>query len=361
MPTPKKYGPLPPRKPGRSVAADKPVSRPIFALILVAAALWLSGNRQVHAAPMDDPFGYFNVYSLGNISYTGSDFQGKAGAAGNVSFNHFSLALADQGGYALHAGGVATLNNGSFYGGIDAGKNISVGGVGIYGDVRGGENIGNTSGGTIKGNVYAGGSAALTPSITYYSKSSGVPYSPGADLAAISGYFENFSAMVGGMGNTGTIGSLYGSLNIPALPGTNVFSLSAADMYAAHTVNITGGSDAIVYINVVGAAASLNSTVWKYYGGIAPDDVLLNYADAATLAMTSSNNVNILAPFADTTFNSGLVTGNLIVGNLAGSGQVNLGHFSHGPQPAPEPATLLLLAIGLAGLNLSRAGRVGAK
>lgn len=354
-----KYNSLPSLKLRQTLAADRSVGRSIFTFMLIAVALCLSESRPVHAVPMD-PFSYFNVYSLGNINYTGSDFEGKAGAAGNVSLSSFSLALKDQGGYALHAGGTVTLNNGSFYGGIEAKNNIAVGGIGIYGDVHGGANVGNTSGGTINGNVYAAGSANLTQSITYYSKSSGAPYSPEADLAAISGYFADFSTMVGGMSNTGAISSSYGTLTLSALSGVNVFSLSAADMFAASVVNITGASDSTVYINVTGTAASLNSTTWKYYEGILSDDVLLNYADAATLALSSANNVNILAPFADTNYTSGVVTGNLIVGNLTGRGQVNLGHFGHGPQIAavPEPATILLLCTGLAGLfGLRRSAR----
>ena len=64
---------------------------------------------------------------------------------------------------------------------------------------------------------------------------------------------------------------------------------------------------------------------------------------------------NLLAPFADTTKIGGLHTGNLIVGNLSGSGQVNLGHFSiprtqEFPEPVPEPATMLLFGTGLVGL-----------
>lgn len=321
-----------------------------FIPLLIASCLLDSGT--VYAGTMGDPFSYFNVYSLGNINYSGSDFEGKAGAAGNVSLTGFSLALKDQGGFALHAGGTATLGGGSYFGGIEAGNNISVGNIGINGDVHGGANVGNTAGGTINGDVYAAGSTNLDSHITYYSKQGGIPYSPAADLAEISGYFADFSTMAGDMSNTGVIGNSYGALSLSALSGVNVFSLSAADMLAAHTVNITGASDSVVYINVTGATASLNSTVWKYVGGILPDDVLLNYTDATSLTMTSSNNVNILAPFANTNFTSGLVTGNLIVGNLAGSGQVNVGYFGHGSRAThvPEPATALLLGAGLIGL-----------
>lgn len=340
-------------------AVNSVLLRSLLALAWLVIGLFLIGNKSAHAVTIDDPFSYFNVYSLNNISYSGSDFEGKAGAAGNVSLNNFSLALKDQGGYALHAGGAVTFTKGTFYGGLEAGKAISVGGIGINGDVHGGADVSNTvAGGTINGYVYAAGTANLDSHITYYSKTSGVAYNPEADLEAISSYFANFSTLVGGMSNTGSISNSYGTLSLTAVSGINVFSLSAADMYAASTVKITGVSDAIVYINVTGTSASLNWTGWQYSGGITADDVLLNYADATLLNMTSSNYVNILAPFADTSFTGGVVTGNLIVGNLRGSGQVNLGHFSHGPQmttvqmtSVPEPASIFLMCTGLIGLT----------
>lgn len=345
----------------RTATAGKPAPHLMFAAFLFSIGLCLSASRTAQAIPLDDPFAYFNVYSLGNINYSHSDFEGKAGAAGNVSFDHFDLAKKDNGGYSLLAGGNVTFTNGTFHGGVDAGKNISVGGILIDGDVHSGGSVSNNSaGGTIKGNVYAAGSTNLDQHITYFSKHSGVAYVPEADLPGISKYFKDFSAEVGAWSNTGTIGSAWGTLSISANSGTNVFSLSAADMYAASTVKITGVKGSVVYINVMGANANLNSTTWKFFGGITADDVLLNYVNAATLSMTSANNVNILAPLADTIFHQGVVTGNLIVGNLTGSGQVNLGHFADAPtiselrgniSPIPEPATILLMCMGLIGMR----------
>jgi len=77
---------------------------------------------------------------------------------------------------------------------------------------------------------------------------------------------------------------------------------------------------------------------------------------AADLLRTSANAVNILAPYAETVFSSGLVTGSLIVGGLQGGGQVNLGHFDGGP-PVPEPGTLALLGAGACALIRRRVRR----
>ena len=87
-----------------------------FKTLLVIAALMLIITSPLHATPIDpnaDPFGYFNVYSLNDITYSASDFQGKAGAAGDVSLVNFSLGIFDSGNYVLHGGNKVTLGSGS--------------------------------------------------------------------------------------------------------------------------------------------------------------------------------------------------------------------------------------------------------
>jgi len=93
------------------------------------------------------------------------------------------------------------------------------------------------------------------------------------------------------------------------------------------------------------ASVNLDWTGWVYSGGVSAGDVLLNMPSALDLNLTSANKVNILAPYADAYFPSGMITGSLVVGDLQGGGQINVGHFDHAPA-VPEPATLSLLAIG---------------
>ncbi len=61
---------------------------PLLFLVVLFTALSATPAK---AYSINDPFNYFNVYSLGNIDYYNSDFQGTTGAAGNVTFNNFTL------------------------------------------------------------------------------------------------------------------------------------------------------------------------------------------------------------------------------------------------------------------------------
>ena len=105
-----------------------------------------------------------------------------------------------------------------------------------------------------------------------------------------------------------------------------------------------------LYINVPDSNVLFDSLLWVYEGGIEPQNTLLNMPNATNLQFTGSHVVNVLAPLADAYCPAGLVTGNLIVGDLQGGIQVNLGHFRS--VIVPEPASLCVLA--MSGIALLR-------
>jgi len=299
---------------------------------------------------IDDPFNYFNVYSLGDIGSEASpyhsDFQGRAGAAGNVAFSSFSLLnQPNQTGPALHVGGSARLT-GAYLGDVEAGGDIALGGVGISGNVTAGGYIVQFGGGSVGGNAHAGLGVALNETLTVYGDTqTGMQYAPTTDHQAISDYFRNTSADIGAMSATGSYTEEWGHLTFTGTEGVNVVNIAAEDLQAAWKFTIDAPTDAIVYVNVPDTDVTLDWTAWNYEGGILAEDVLLNMSNAEYLELSSTNAVNILAPLAATDFDSGLIAGTLIVGDLQGGGQVNNGSFGHGGS-IPEPASILLLAGG---------------
>jgi len=331
-------------------------------LVLTIAAV-LIGTGAARADLLDGPMGYFNVYSLGDIGSASSayhsDFQGAAGAAGDVHFARFSLAdVAASAGFALHVGGSARLGGGSYYGSVEAGGNVEVGFLDISGSVLSGGDVSNFGGGTIKGDVAAAGSVSLSQQMTVYGdRLSGAPYSPIVDHAAMSEFFRTTSDSIGAMSATTVATNSWGMLRINARSGANVVSLDGSTLRNAWGLSITGPADAVVYVNVPNETVSLNWTGWEYHGGISAGDVLLNMPNATRLSLSSANAVNILAPDAETYFGAGLIEGVLVVGDLQGGGQVNIGAFDHAPVPEPATMVLLLSGAGVVVLGRRRGGR----
>ena len=67
-------------------------------------------------------------------------------------------------------------------------------------------------------------------------------------------------------------------------------------------------------------------------------------SNASSLALSSTNKVNILAPLASTAFAQGTVDGLLVVGDLSGGGHVMGGTFN--AHAIPDPTTVVLLGLG---------------
>ena len=338
-------------------------------ITVLSAILLLSGVVYADSItePMSDPFGYFNVYSLGDIGTSkkayGSTFEGVGGAAGDVFFKSFSIDGIDSStGYALHTGGSATLR-GHYAKGLDIGGDLTIGKISINGDVMVGGDVFQSGGGSIAGNLYAAGTVDLNKKMTVRGQSQGgVSYSSILDFDAISSYFSLSSGIIGGWEATGEIVNEWGNLKFEGQNGINVIEINAEDLRNAWGFSINAPSDAMVYINVINSSGSmiLDSTNWVYSGGVSSENVIMNMPNMESMSLSGANIVNILAPLADTVFESGVVTGSLIVGNLEGRGQVKLGHFNGGdsifafpssgsPEPisTPEPSTLMLMLPGI--------------
>jgi choice-of-anchor A domain-containing protein len=322
----------------------------LAAMLCVTTVTAISPAEIIGAA--DDPFTYFNLYSLGDIGSASSPYQGQVqgrlGAAGNVAMSSFTLLnLPSQTGWALYVGGSANLG-GTYLGGIDVGGDVALGGVGISGGVQAGGSVAQFGGGVIGGSVLAGGSARLDQTMTVYGQTlSNQSYRAVVDHQAVNEYFLKTSTDIGQMLPTGEFTEEWGRLTLAGGAGVNVVTIFARDLREASHVTIDAPDGAVVYINVPDAEVSLDWTGWNYEGGIGPRDVLLNLPYALLLELSGTNAVNILAPLAATDFQSGKVAGSLVVGSIQGNGQVDRGGFGHGGT-IPEPASMLLLACGAA-------------
>jgi choice-of-anchor A domain-containing protein len=138
----------------------------------------------------------------------------------------------------------------------------------------------------------------------------------------------------------------FGELIVNASGPLTVVNFSTSDFINAYGIRIVGSGSVIC--NVPGSSLAFASKTWTYTNGASNANTLLNLNQAQTLNLSGGNTVNILAANAATNFSSGLVTGNLIVGSLTGSGQVNWSQLSGfgGGSVVPAPGVLALTGAG---------------
>jgi len=261
-----------------------------------------------------------------------SDFQGAAAVGGNVYAYAFSLN--DLGGptdVSLYAGGEVVFTGAVNNGGLEVEGDILLAGASVAGDVVGGGDLDGS--GTISGDVtLTGVDHAGYPLTISGTLAEGVAFAPTVDLVVLTTYFETVSSIIGNKAATVTAGETYGEITVDVVSGANYVDLGAQELDDAWGVRIEGPADASLYINVADSTATLDSLVWTYAGGITASRVLLNYHGATDLDLSGGDHqVSIMAPGALVTYSAGLVSGNLIAGDLQGCGQVNLGPFEPNP------------------------------
>jgi len=324
--------------------------------------LLLSINSS-HAAVINDPFAYFNVYSLGNIGSANdrynTDFQGVTGAAGDAYFGNFGFTNNNQSEYVFHGDGQLNMASGGFKGSVDVAGTTNLSNFHITGDLFAGSDV-SLSNFSISGNLNHAGNLSMSSGSAGGTILSSFAYQPEIDFLSLNQLFRDTSSSLAQRADTGTIDyrNSGGDLHAIAASGENVFTVTAEELRKAYAFTVTGPADAVVYINVVGDGNTelMDGANWHYLGGVKNDDVIVNYTNADRINLHGSNIVNLLAPDADIYFTSGVHTGNLIAANLYGGAQVNLGGFD-GPIPPtniPEPQTLMLFLMGLAGIGFMR-------
>ena len=278
----------------------------------------------------------YNVYVLGNMQESNVDSEGRVAVGGNASLTNYGV------------GSKFSTSPGS------AGDSLVVGGNLAY---NGGEvHYGNI----VYGGILSGNFGLPNGSITHGSA---------IDFAAGNSYLLGASVYWGGLASNASTINYYGGVHLVGTSaGLNVFSLSGAMLSSAWGVVIDAPAGSTVLVNVSGVADTFRYMGIQFQdlnndgtGLTNRQNVIYNFYEATSLELNGiSVQGSILAPKATVNFSNGNVEGNLIAGNLIGTGEAHnylfQGNLPSMPAQAqvPEPATLGLSLLGCALLVLRR-------
>lgn len=314
-----------------------------FYLLLSVVLLPCAG----HATPLGTA-GAYNEFIIGSVVQVSTDSQGKVAVGGDATFDNMSVAseVMDPNPPDLVVGGNLYWVNGS---------------VGYFSDINSGSPEYKQGSIVVGGNAYIGLNQGGS-SVAYGSLATNVSPLP-IDFAAEEAYLQSMSSFWGDLAPTGTTsvqpGEIFLTGNDPFL---NVFTLSASDIVQDIGFHINVPDGATTLVNIAGELAQMQNFGFYFNDldanydteGLFPDTLILyNFFEATALTIAGIEvHGSILAPWADILFDNGHIEGNLIAMSLIGTGEAHDEPFGGKlpPRPIPEPATLILLCSGLAGV-----------
>lgn len=305
------------------------------ALLAAAAVLAMVVPATANAETAAD----FNLFVLKDMTYRGSDTEGRVAVGGNANLTGYSVgALEPSNQVNLVVGGNLTTQGGSV-----TGKSIV--------------------GGTVSTMWYdaSGIQPAGTPVPVNFA-------AEGTRLVALSDYLDTYA-------NTGAVNSVcYGAPGTNACQvtfnataaGLNVFDIDTFLLSDTNTININLGAGSTVLINVSGTNVRLDGGMALNGGGTS--QVLFNFHQASSFVVGNMDlRGSALAPTAAYSGGGGVINGQLIVDSFTGDTwnwqvggtQVNKTKFAGNLltiSPAPEPGAwaLMITGFGLAGAMLRR-------
>ncbi|MCX6365410.1 MAG: choice-of-anchor A family protein [Armatimonadetes bacterium] len=315
----------------------------------------------------------YNVYVLGNAWQQGADAEGGVAVTGNLNVGDWGFTTGWNGGGKLVVGG--DLNNlghsvhpdGVFTGG-DLNYRWTL--TSYLGSVEANGNV--FIGGGQPGSVKHGGTFAYTGTETFPT-STGTSASP-VDFAATNAYLTSQSAYLGTLSGTSIMDATptggYFDLDVSG-GGLKVFNFTERAFENSWFINFKNAApDTTVLVNVAGTNITAPNGNYLYNYVNYPDgpgvgNVLFNFPDATELRVDAMGG-SILAPKATLDMNYGVIYGSVVVGQLGTENDPSVGQFNQrdrfgndvkfrGRLPQiPEPGTLALAGLGLAGLAARR-------
>lgn len=323
-------------------------------------SLILSGQANALSIDLGPAAGY-NLFVRENFTQPGADSQGKIAVGGNANIGQYDVAVNYEPG--THRDGLQFWTDPHQY------EDVLV----VGGDLT----TSPWSWGNIKGNVILGGE--LTAGSSQNSVLGTTTHSTPIDFTAAFSYLDALSNELAGLGNTGSLDFQYNNwLQLGGISDADLYVANISGQMLKDATDLTAPglsqTDTLV-INVSGkniSFDSLNYGMREHFAAmdLSPSHILYNFFEAENLSFTSGGFYgNILAPHANFTFNSGDLSGQIIVKSWVGNwgAQTNLwnGLFEpYTPQEEPplvevvESSGWLLFLFGTLGLLLLRHRRL---
>jgi choice-of-anchor A domain-containing protein/uncharacterized repeat protein (TIGR01451 family) len=235
----------------------------------------------------------FNLFVIEDLNQPSCDTQGKVAVGHNATLSNYSIG--DQ--LPSNSGDVLVVGN----------------------------NLSFTSGAVLNGNVVYGNATNLPQSSVSIAGS--LTQATPIDFTAAQAYLQGLSVSLGNYTVNGTTTLQWGGLKLTGSdPFLNVFKVNGSDLSSANDFQIDVPNGSVVVVNINGTNVSWEGGL--VVTGTAINNVLYNFYQATNLSITGINvRGSILAPNAALTYPSGLITGQVFVHSMTGSGQFNLSPF----------------------------------